>query len=85
MTAERDHFDIEIPEFDMGSMDRNDYDNGGSSYRTASDGNVFRINYSYGGKYLVEVAGRYDRHWKYAPGHRSAFFPSASKIIGIEI
>ena len=78
MTAERDHFDIEIPEFDMGSMDRNDYDNGGSSYRTASDGNVFRINYSYGGKYLVEVAGRYDRHWKYAPGHRSAFFPSAS-------
>ena len=78
MSAERDHFDIEIPEFDMGSLDRNNYNNGGSSYKTASDGNVFRVNYSYDNKYLVELAGRYDRHWKYAPGHRSAFFPSAS-------
>ncbi len=37
-----------------------------------------RFNYDYAGKYLVELAARYDGSYRYAPGHRWAFFPSAS-------
>ncbi|MBQ9173620.1 MAG: TonB-dependent receptor [Bacteroidales bacterium] len=37
-----------------------------------------RFNYDYAGKYLVELVGRYDGSYRYAPGHRWAFFPSAS-------
>lgn len=37
-----------------------------------------RFNYDFRGKYLLELSGRYDGSWKYPPGHRWGFFPSAS-------
>ena len=37
-----------------------------------------RLNYDYKGKYLVELAGRYDGSSRFAPGSRWGFFPSGS-------
>ena len=37
-----------------------------------------RINYDYRGKYLFEMAGRYDGTSRFAAGHRWGMFPSAS-------
>lgn len=37
-----------------------------------------RVNYDYLGKYLLELIGRYDGSYRYAPGKRWAFFPSVS-------
>lgn len=37
-----------------------------------------RVNYDYAGKYLLELVGRYDGSYRYAPGHRWTFFPSMS-------
>ncbi len=76
--AARTNYLLPIPELSMGSTDKANQSNAGSSYKTASDGFVARLNYQYDSKYLVELAGRYDRSYKYAPGRRSAFFPSAS-------
>ena len=39
---------------------------------------IGRINYDYSGKYLTEVAFRQDGSYRYAPGKRWAFFPTAS-------
>lgn len=76
--AGRTNYLLPIPELSMGSSDKADQSNEGSSYKTASDGFVARINYQYNAKYLLELAGRYDRTYKYASDRRSAFFPSAS-------
>ncbi|WP_277098957.1 SusC/RagA family TonB-linked outer membrane protein [Coprobacter secundus] len=75
-SARRVGFDVLIPELNMGSKD-NQY-NSGTSSAEAQDGFVFRVNYDYAQKYLVELAGRYDRTYQYAPGSRAAFFPSIS-------
>lgn len=37
-----------------------------------------RVNYNYDEKYLLELSGRYDGSWKFPPGDRWGFFPSAS-------
>lgn len=37
-----------------------------------------RFNYDYDGRYLLEIAGRYDGSWKFPPGSRWGFFPSVS-------
>lgn len=39
---------------------------------------LVRANYDFAGKYLLEVVARYDGSYRYAPGHRWAFFPSVS-------
>lgn len=41
-------------------------------------GYIGRVNYDYAGKYYVEVSGRRDASWKFAPDRRVGFFPSAS-------
>ena len=75
-SARRTQFDVSIPELDMGS--KNNQYNSGTSSAEAQDGFVFRINYDYAQKYLIELAGRYDRTYQYAPDRRAAFFPSVS-------
>lgn len=45
---------------------------------SARMGYVSRINYNYAEKYLLELSGRYDGSWKFMPGKRWGFFPSAS-------
>src|SRR5690606_11168250 len=37
-----------------------------------------RINYDFAGKYLLEVAARYDGSWKFPVDSRWGFFPSVS-------
>jgi TonB-linked SusC/RagA family outer membrane protein len=44
----------------------------------ARAGYVGRITYDYAGKYLIEIAGRRDASWKFAPEKRWGFFPSVS-------
>lgn len=41
-------------------------------------GYLGRVNYDYESKYLLEFSGRYDGSWKFPPGQRWGFFPSAS-------
>lgn len=41
-------------------------------------GYLGRVNYAYKDKYLLEVLGRYDASYLYAPGHRWGFFPGVS-------
>ena len=41
-------------------------------------GYVYKAGYIYDNKYMVEVAGRYDGHYYFAPGKRFGFFPSFS-------
>lgn len=44
----------------------------------ARSGYIGRINYSYKDKYLLELLGRYDASYLYAPGNRWGFFPGVS-------
>jgi len=52
--------------------------NAGSRSENANAGYVGRFTYDYKGKYLVELMGRYDGTYLYAPGHRWGLFPSYS-------
>jgi TonB-linked SusC/RagA family outer membrane protein len=52
--------------------------NSGTRNSRATQGILGRLNYSYAGKYLVELMGRYDGTYFYAPGKRWGFFPSYS-------
>lgn len=78
MSASRVNYDLLLDELSYGSSDKNNFNNGGSSSKTAQMGWVYRLNYSYTTKYIVEFSGRYDGHYYFAPGKRFAFFPSAS-------
>lgn len=50
----------------------------GSSEHQAYLSHIGRANYDFKGKYLAELAFRYDGSFRYAPGQRWAFFPFAS-------
>jgi TonB-linked SusC/RagA family outer membrane protein len=52
--------------------------NSGNRNLQAEAAYLARVNYDYSGKYLVELIGRYDGTYRYAPGKRWAFFPSVS-------
>ncbi|MBD1422539.1 SusC/RagA family TonB-linked outer membrane protein [Sphingobacterium chuzhouense] len=51
--------------------------NDGWNYE-ARAGYIGRLNYNYQGKYLLELLGRYDASYLYAPGKYWGFFPGAS-------
>ena len=51
---------------------------GNGSYSSSLVGAFFRVNYSYKGRYLAEVSGRYDGNSKFPSDQRWGFFPSAS-------
>jgi TonB-linked SusC/RagA family outer membrane protein len=76
--ARRDNFAVTIDEMNLGSSNKNDYDNGGSSSVNAQIGYVYRVGWNYDNRYMVEAAGRYDGHYYFAPGKRWGFFPSFS-------
>lgn len=52
--------------------------NTGSQSEYALMGFFGRLNYDYKGRYLFEVAGRYDGTSRFAKGHKWGFFPSGS-------
>ncbi|MBN9384217.1 MAG: TonB-dependent receptor [Chitinophagaceae bacterium] len=51
---------------------------GGNAREWALLGYFGRINYDYGGKYLLELDGRYDGSSRFPSGQRFGFFPSIS-------
>lgn len=76
--ASRVNYDLYMDELSMGSSDKNNFGNSGGSSKSAQLGLVFRADYSYAEKYLVQFSGRYDGHYYFAPGERFTFFPSVS-------
>ena len=76
--AGRKRYYLYIDEINMGSSAFSDWTTSGSSSEQRQVGLVYRINYDYKGKYLLESSGRYDGHYYFAPGKRWGFFPSVS-------
>lgn len=76
--ARRDQFSVDVDELDMGSSKKDNLYNGGMSEESAQIGYVFRVGDIYADKYIVNLSGRYDGHYYFAPGKRWAFFPAVS-------
>ncbi|MDT0684974.1 SusC/RagA family TonB-linked outer membrane protein [Autumnicola psychrophila] len=74
--ARRNNFAVNVDELGMGSSDRNDYDNYGTSETGSQIGYVYRFTYAYNDRYLFEATGRYDGHYFFAPGKRYGYFPA---------
>lgn len=72
------NYNSTIDELSTGSADKLDYTIGGSAGTERQIGYVYRVSYAYAGKYMAEVAGRYDGHYQFAPGNRYSFFPAYS-------
>src|SRR5690606_24061077 len=49
-----------------------------SDNEEARIGYVGRISYNYKNRYYLELSGRRDASWMFAPGKRTGFFPSVS-------
>jgi TonB-linked SusC/RagA family outer membrane protein len=66
-----------LDQFQLGDLTgQSTYVTTGSLFQTAYQGYVGRINYDFKGKYLVELAARYDYSWKFPDN--AGFFPSVS-------
>ena len=50
----------------------------GTRWESRRMGYVFRANYGYADKYLLELSCRYDGSYNFAPGRRWGFFPAMS-------
>ncbi len=50
----------------------------GSMYESGDYAGVFRLNYSYADKYLIESTFRYESTTKFSPGEREGLFPAVS-------
>ncbi len=77
-SASRVNYDLFVDELSLGSSDKNNFNNSGSSGQSAQTGWVYRLDYAYAARYLVQLSGRYDGHYYFAPGKRFSFFPSVS-------
>ncbi len=78
LSARRNNFAVGIDELSLGSSNKNDYDNGGSSSVGAQIGYVYRVGWTFKDKYMLEASGRYDGHYYFAPGKRWGYFPAFS-------
>lgn len=78
ISARRNNYVVLIDEISMGSSDKNDFDNGGSSNMGSQIGYVYRLGYVYNNKYMAEASGRYDGHYYFAPGAKWGYFPAFS-------
>ncbi len=77
-TASRINYNLGIDELDYGGPDPTDLQNGGYSNGQKQIGYVYRIDYAYANKYLLQATGRYDGSYLFAPGKRYGFFPAFS-------
>lgn len=77
-SASRIGYMVRLDELSLGSSNKEDFDNAGSSNENAQIGWIYRGSYNYAEKYLLELAGRYDGHYYFAPGERFVFFPAVS-------
>ncbi|WP_368111902.1 SusC/RagA family TonB-linked outer membrane protein [Bacteroides nordii] len=78
LSASRNNYNLAIDEIDFGGANPEDKDNGGGSSRETQMGYLFRGTYAYAGKYMIELSGRYDGHYYFAPGKKYGFFPAVS-------
>ena len=77
LSAGRDGFDINtIPYLNLGS--REFIDNEGFSYEYGLNSYFGRVQYNYNEKYLFEFNLRADASSRFAPNHRTGYFPSVS-------
>lgn len=76
--ARRNNYSVSVDELGLGSSNKNDYDNGGTSNVNAQVGYVYRVGWNYNNRYLLEASGRYDGHYFFAPGKRWGYFPAFS-------
>jgi TonB-linked SusC/RagA family outer membrane protein len=76
--ANRNNFNLDLDELNMGSSSQADISNFGSSSKARQVGFVYRIAYDYSSKYMIEASGRYDGSYYFAPGKRFGFFPSVA-------
>ncbi len=76
--ARRNNYGINVDEINSGSSDPADISNEGTSWKERQVGYVFRVGYNYDNLYLLELSGRYDGHYYFAPGKRFDFFPAVS-------
>jgi TonB-linked SusC/RagA family outer membrane protein len=76
--ARRNNFSVSVDELGLGSSNKNDYDNGGTSNVNAQIGYVYRVGWNYDSRYMFEASGRYDGHYYFAPGKRWGYFPAFS-------
>lgn len=76
--ASRANYQTTIDEINMGNPDQKNWGTNGSSSYGRQVGFVFRGNYSYDNRYMIEASGRYDGHYYFAPGKRFGFFPAVS-------
>ncbi|WP_316838271.1 TonB-dependent receptor [Pedobacter nutrimenti] len=65
-----------LPVLQFADMDGQDFQD--VQEEEARIGYVSRLNYNYANKYYLEVSGRRDASWKFAPDRRVGYFPSAS-------
>ncbi len=77
-SAQRKGFNVDIDELNLGTSDKDNFDNGGSASTSSQVGYVYRLDYAYAGKYMLEATGRYDGHYYFAPDKRYAYFPAFS-------
>ncbi|WP_325639488.1 TonB-dependent receptor, partial [Chitinophaga sp.] len=76
--ASRLNYQVNLDELSLGSSNKSDLDNWGSSGSYKQLGFVYRLGYTFNQKYMAEFSGRYDGHYYFAPGKRFAFFPAVS-------
>lgn len=78
LNARRNNFAIGIDEMGLGSSDKADFDNNGSSSVGAQIGYVYRVGWTFKDRYMLEASGRYDGHYYFAPGKKWGYFPAFS-------
>src|SRR5699024_9917959 len=78
LSAGRTHFAINSDQLNLGPSNKNYYSNGGADSTSTRLGFVYKVGYNYSGKYLIQVSGRYDGSYYFAPGQRWGFFPAVS-------
>lgn len=76
--AVRNNFAINIDELSLGSSNKPDFDNSGTSSTGSQVGYVYRLSYNYDNRFLFEGSGRYDGHYYFAPGKQWGYFPAFS-------
>jgi hypothetical protein len=76
--ARVNNFGVNIDELSMGSSNKNDYEVAGGSGTGSQVGYVYRANYAYDRRFLVEASGRYDGHYYFAPNKRWVYLPAFS-------
>lgn len=78
ISARRNNFGVPIDEIGMGSSDKTDFENNGSSNAGSQIGYVYRVGWTFKDRYMLEASGRYDGHYYFAPGKKWGYFPAFS-------